>query len=628
MKPVVLLVDLQNDFLNSPALEPAAGQVVERASQLLNAARVRGIPVIHVWTTVNCDDDQRMPHWKAVDRWSCIEGSRGHDTPLQLRPLENETVVHKTFFSAFSTGQLDRVLNSLGADTLVVAGVHLHGCVRSTVLDAYQRGFMILVADDAAGSDDPLHASISRRWLAARAAFFLPVESCLKMISSPSTGQSDAWTKVESTEKEISNTVATAREAGSKWRATSVAGRSEFLQSLADVLGADQQNLARTIAQEIGKPIRLATGEIARSIALLKAVASRADEPLESKCTEKSIRRYRPQGVVAMVTPWNNPLAIPLGKIAPALLYGNAVVWKPAPVADAIAVKIMEYLDGAGCPPGVVGLITGGRETALSLMSHEGIAAVTITGSAAAGFAAQDICGRRHIPLQAELGGNNAAIVWDCADLRKAAAEISDAAFAFAGQRCTANRRVIVQAQIYDEFLDLLQQATADLVCGDPLDPQTRVGPLISEEKPREIASLLERSRAAGDKVLNPHKSKPTDKFFPPTIVCCDDPAQEIFQEETFGPVLVVAQARDWDHAMHLCNGVRQGMVASLFSSSRELQGRFLESAQAGILKINLPTADADAEAPFGGWKTSGIGPPEHGSSNREFYTRTQAVYR
>jgi alpha-ketoglutaric semialdehyde dehydrogenase len=339
------------------------------------------------------------------------------------------------------------------------------------------------------------------------------------------------------------------------------------------------------------------------------------------------MKRNRPLGVIAMVTPWNNPVAIPLGKIAPALAYGNTVVWKPSPAGSGLAVKLMEYLHEAGLPPGVVNLVCGDRATALTLMADSDVDGVTITGSPAAGCSAQDICGRRHIPLQAELGGNNPAIIWSDCDLHRAAAKVADAAFAFAGQRCTANRRVIVDARVYDCFLDSVQASVAALVCGDPIDPNTRVGPLISMDKRHDVAALVERASPASAAVLTSHKTKLAGAYFPPTIICCDDPMQEVVQEETFGPVLVVQRAKDWDHAMRLCNGVRQGLVASLFSNSKELQERFLEDAQAGILKINMATADANVEAPFGGWKASGIGPPEHGTSNREFYTRAQAAY-
>ncbi|HEX4264058.1 MAG TPA: aldehyde dehydrogenase family protein [Verrucomicrobiae bacterium] len=666
MKPVILLIDLQNDFIRSPSLEPAAGQIVAGATQLLAAARAHRVPVVHIWTTVDRQNDQRMPHWKQSDRWVCEAGTPGHETPAALRPQAREPVVHKTFFSAFSTGELESILSSLKADTLVLAGVHLHGCVRSTALDAYQRGFAVWIAEDAIGSDDPLHASVSARWLAARAARFVSVERCIASFAppvhaslkppesdtarlpvaiikgeaiaggeltclthiSPREEGKNLWRVPVANPKQISQATLAAREAGLKWRDTPISARAEILLRFAKALDANRDALAQQMAVEIGKPITQGRAEVARSIALVTAVASRAAEPLDAKCAEISTRRNRPLGVVAMITPWNNPVAIPLGKIAPVLLYGNAVVWKPAPVGSAIAVKLMELLHATGCASGLVNLICGDRSSALALMADSAVNAVTITGSPAAGYSAQDICGRRHLPLQAELGGNNAAIVWPDCDFVKAAAEIAEAAFGFAGQRCTANRRVIVQGGIYGPFLEALQQATAKIPWGDPYEPQTRIGPLISSEKCREIATLLERSRAAGARILTPHKTAPTGAYFPPTIVCCDDPEQEIFQEETFGPVVVVTKADDWGHAVRLCNGVRQGLVAALFSNSNELQEKFLGTAQAGILKINLATADADAEAPFGGWKSSGIGPAEHGSSNREFYTRAQAVYR
>jgi acyl-CoA reductase-like NAD-dependent aldehyde dehydrogenase len=187
----------------------------------------------------------------------------------------------------------------------------------------------------------------------------------------------------------------------------------------------------------------------------------------------------------------------------------------------------------------------------------------------------------------------------------------------------------------YAPFLSHLQAAVADLTWGDPLEPATQVGPLISMRKWEQVAALVERTAPAAAKILVPHQDqanyqglRQVGAYYPPTIVCVDEPSLEIVQEETFGPVLVVQRAADFSQALDLCNGVRQGLVAALFSPSIEIQNRFLDGAQAGILKLNRGTADADAQTPFGGWKASGIGPPEHGPADREFHTRTQAVYR
>ena len=665
MKPVILLIDLQNDFLSAPSLVPAAGKVVDGAARLLTGGRSASIPIIHVWTSVDPAEDRRMPHWKRGNRWICVAGTVGHEPPPALRPSGAEPIIRKTFFSAFSTGELGRVLDCLEADTLILAGVHLHGCIRATVLDAYAHGFTIWVAEDAVASDDPLHAAMTRRYLEPRAARFASVEDCLSAINpnarrsnrdsdsipllpaaivadvplrgegleslahaSPRQCERGLWRVPVCGPGQVACATTAAKKAWNAWRTAPVSERCQMLQRLAGLLNAHGPALAQTMAMEIGKPLTLARAEITRSVALLRAVMERATDPLEARCTADSVKRHEPAGVIAMVTPWNNPLAIPLGKIAPALLYGNTVVWKPAPAGSSIAVKLMQYLLEAGCPAGVVNLVCGDRSTALTLMSDPQVDAVTLTGSPAAGYSAQDICGRRHVPLQAELGGNNAAIIWPDCDQPRAAAELADAAFAFAGQRCTANRRVIVEATIHDRFLESLQAAVSALVWGDPLDAATRVGPLISLGKRREVAALVERAKAAATTVLTPHRRDGPGAYFPPTIICCDDPMQEVVQEETFGPVLVVQIARDWSHAMQLCNGVRQGLVASLFSASREMQDQFLANTRAGILKINRATADANVEAPFGGWKASGLGPPEHGTSNREFHTRTQSVYR
>jgi acyl-CoA reductase-like NAD-dependent aldehyde dehydrogenase len=621
MRAALLLVDCQNDFLSSPGLEPSAGTVTEQAAALLAGFREHAMPVIHVWTTVQRDPDTRMPHWRRSGKWACVEGTAGHAPPESLAPRPGEPIVHKSFFSAFSTGELDRRLAEVGPRVLVIAGLHLHACVRETVLDAYQRGFEVIVAEDAVASDDPLHAVLARRWLEARAAVFRPVSAILTGL------EGEAPATIVDTVR-VGEEVKAARRGFLEAQELTVADRTELLARLGAMLAAEAEPLARQMAVEVGKPVTLGRGEVARSIALLEAAAAQA--AMEESQDNRGYRR-RPLGVVAAITPWNNPLAIPIGKIAPAVAFGNTVVWKPAPAGTGVAYRVRELMARAGWPADWVRLVTGGREIVERLVDETDVDAVTLSGSPAAGRTVAALCARRLLPLQAELGGNNAAIVQPDCDLEDAARRVVDGAFAFAGQRCTANRRVIVDAAVYDSFLDLLQAATAAFPWGDPFAEGTRMGPLISAESRERVAAVIERAVAAGAKALTPWTGQPPGiegAWHPPVIMTCDDPGAEIIQEEAFGPVLVVQKAEGWEHALDLLNGVRQGLAAALFSRSEERRRDFLARARAGILKIGETTADAAADLPFGGWKASGFGPPEHGPGNRDFYTRFQAVYQ
>jgi acyl-CoA reductase-like NAD-dependent aldehyde dehydrogenase/nicotinamidase-related amidase len=630
MTPLLLLVDLQRDNLANPELEPAAGPVVSRAGALLRACREIGVPVVHVWTTVSRRDDRRMPHWRREGRWRCEEGTPGHAPPPGLEPVGQESVVHKTSYSAFSGGELDRMLSDQATDVLVVAGVHLHGCVRQAVLDAYERGGVeIWVAEDATASDDPAHAASTRRYLERRAATFLTVSEVVGRLRRPD----GEGARGESIDRLVHVTAGHCRAALGGWRRVEAGERTRALERLADQLEPEAESLAHEMAVRIGKPVRYGSVEVRRTAQMLRAVVRDAAGAGAEQNGTAEVRR-RALGVVATVTPWNSPVYISLGKIGPALAYGNAVLWKPAPAAQAISERLAGMFDDAGLPPGIVGLVSGGRRAAEASMTDPQVDAVTLTGSSLAGFTAQEICARRRIPLQAELGGNNAAVVWPDADLGHAAREIAEGAFALAGQRCTANRRVVVHRGCAGQFLELLRVQTAALPWGDPRRYETRVGPLVSADDRRRVADVVARADGSAGPVLVPHGSaEPSvDGFeagwYPPTIVRCDDPAHEVVQEESFGPVLVVQTAEDWDHAIELVNGVRQGLVAGLFSSSDELRNRFLDEAAAGILKINRSTADAEVDVPFGGWKWSGIGPPEHGSFDRDFYTRPQVVYQ
>ncbi|MGH7243093.1 MAG: aldehyde dehydrogenase family protein [Phycisphaerales bacterium] len=647
MKPALVLIDFQRDYLKATGLEPAAGQVVGAAARLLQACRSANVPIIHVLTTVHRETDDRMPHWREAGLWRCVNGTEGHESPSVLAPIAGETVIHKQFFSGFGSAELLQKLQALGCDTLILAGVHLHACIRATAFDAYQRGYRVSIAEDAVASDDPIHGAITRRYLECRAARFASVDRLIAQLNgsedkrerishfSPDDRRHELWEASLSGRAQTSVATKAASRAVGQWNARGPHKRAEALRQWAAKLLSQSATLAEQIVRDIGKPITQARGEIRRSAELLELAAAMAVQPSGGVTSAEARFRYEPLGVVAIITPYNNPVGIPAGKIGPALAYGNTVVWKPALAASAVAQRVLELAHESGLPEDVLCLCTGDRTTAVRLAEDENVQGVTLSGSAQAGYAIQEICARRHIPYQGELGGNNAAIVWDDADLPLAAEKIAEGAFGFAGQRCTANRRVIVAEACFESFLAALERATGRLSWGDPSRPETVVGPLINDGKRREVEELIRRAREIGLKLLVPHREQADyaylmerGSYFSPTIVLADDPSLEIVQEESFAPVLVVQRAKDFDQATELCNGVRQGLIAAIFSASSVLHDQFLREARAGVLKINRATADADAASPLGGWKASGVGPAEHGPSDREFYCRVQTIYR
>jgi len=644
VRPALILVDLQHDYLSAPGLRPVAAEVVARAAELLEGCRSAGLPVLHVWTTVQRDPDRRMAHWRDADDWRCEADTPGQQAPAALAPRTSEPVIHKTAFSAFVEPDLEAALRQRSVDTLILAGVHAHACVRATGLDAYQRGFAVWIVEDAVASDDPLHAEISARYLEARAFRLLTIDQVLAELGggvspqehfAPRDSKQRLWTLQQSGAGDVVAAVAAASAAQRDWAGAASEVRRGLLSALRDGLLEQRETLVEQLAIEVGKPVRDGDAELRFGVALLNALlACGSLSPLEERGAGWTYQR-RPRGVVGLVTPFNNPLAIPLGKLAPALLHGNAVVWKPAPAGSGLALALHQLLVDVGCPPGLVSLVRGNRAVVQRLMSDPGVDAVSLTGSTAAGVSAQVVCARRAIPLQAELGGNNPALVWEDADVEAAAAAIVAGAFGFAGQRCTANRRAVVAAPVYDAFLAAVREQTAALRWGDPLDAATRVGPMISIPARRRVQELLARSQQIGCVLHVPHDDvaqrralEDAGAYLAPAIVEAGDPAAQIVQEESFGPVLVLQRAEGWDRAIELCNGVRQGLVAALFSSSPSIQARFLEQARAGVLKLNRSTAGVEAAAPFGGWGESTLGPPEHGGGDERFYTRGQTVYR
>jgi acyl-CoA reductase-like NAD-dependent aldehyde dehydrogenase len=634
MKPALLLVDLQADYLATSDLQPSADTLIQRSAALLAHCRRQKIPVIHIWTTIHREDDRRLPHWRRENRWQCVAGTSGHATPEPLKPLSGETVIHKSGFNSFAGGELEAALKRLDRDTVILAGLHLHTCVRVAAMECMERGYQVRIAEDAVASNDPIHAASTLRWLDARGAGAF---ACQPTFSHHSPHRTDQllFELPIATPQEIARETAAAQQASKQWRRTSLSSRREILDRLATALEAAAPELAHQMAIEIGKPITHGLEEVRRGAANIRDVIRRVQTFEPAKLVGGGQVCYPPLGVVALISPWNNPVAIPVGKIAPALAYGNTIVWKPAPAAARISQTILKLMHQAGVPADAVRLVLGDHTTAHALASSEPVNAVTLTGSLAAGYSMQEICARRMLPLQAELNGNNAAIVWDDANLAQAAKQVAWGAFGFAGQRCTANRRVIVPRALFSALLEELKTAAEQLVWGDPLDPATDIGPVITASKRDQTIALLDRARSDHDvhRVELLHATRAQEPwgsagaYAQPAILCTDRPDHPLIQEETMSPLLVIQRAENFEHALALCNGTSYGLAAALFSNSRELEMLFLDQAQAGILKINTSTAGADISLPFGGWKASGLGPPEHGEADRLFYTRIQSVY-
>lgn len=655
MKPVLVLIDLQRDFL-SDITDPHPEMLVYRVEQALAFFRSRSLPIVHLRMEVTLDPDNRMPHWRKENRQDCLRGTAGAQPPTLCDALKEEPVIVKPFFSGFGNPALADHLKQLEASCLILAGLNSHVCVKETALDAYSRGYDVKLLEGAVGTYDPISGELAERYLNERGLPSMTFQEltealdgetssrvssdevlpsalvCGQFVKSSESlwthhGPADKvplWSCSAAAEKTLDDAVFTAALAQRAWWSGGARQRKEVLHRFCDLLEANADRLAELLIEDVGKPWSHARTEIKASTAMVEAVLQRFEEDLD---TRDERWRRRPLGVVALVTPFNNPLMIALGKIAPALAFGNSVVWKPALPGWRVACEAVKLLTEAGLPGGVLNLLCGGADIARRLMEHGGIDAVTISGGAKAGYSARAICAARNRPLQAELGGNNAALVWGEVDWSEVADKVVRGAFGFAGQRCTANRRLVVWKNDLEQALEALKQALDAYPVGDLRDPAVDCGPVISAGHLERIHSTIEIARRAGAKSFTKPLERAEGYHQSPTVFWQADPMSHLVQVESFGPLLVVQKAQSLQHAMALMNGVSQGLVLSLFSPDQTVRRQFLEGAKAGILKLDQATHGAQPDVPFGGWKQTGVGPPEHGPGDVEFYTRYQALY-
>lgn len=647
MRPALVLIDLQRDYLDRVGLLPVEAELVANVAKLLNLCRQYSVPVFHVMTLVHADGANRMPHWVKQHRWDCLVGTPGAQPPPELAPVSDEPVFSKPYFSAFDSPDFVTAFAASGVDTLILCGIYTHACIRASALDGYRHGYEVWVATDAVGSTDQDHARLTLDYIEGRVGTCLTVAKIAdqiisaSVVSPASSKAPRAWLHHNPAQwNEILSEVplaGTAEVAGATQRAAKLArttaqqtvnSRRKVLSQWLHCLMNRKEQLVQLLVLEIGKPIKDARAEFEYAIALLCQIMKTFGEEAPETGIDFLVRRC-PIGVVGLITPWNNPLAIPVGKLGPALAYGNTVVWKPALQALQISSLIMASLDEAGLGD-QVGMVTGDSRTGGFLIMQEGINAISFTGSVAAGRQVAAGCAATGKTLQGELGGNNAVLVMADVDPEQTARQLAPAIFSFAGQRCTAPRRLIVEESVKGRFEAALVDATLELKIGLPQLDDTQVGPVISREQQTRLAALTAAGRSAGGRLLCGGKApKGFDHgcWFEPTLIADPDPASVLVQEESFGPIAVVLGARNFDQALALCNNVQQGLVATIFSGNTAVQQRFLESIQAGIVAVNRAPLSINPAAPFGGWRRSGIGAPEHGRWDREFYTKPQAVY-
>lgn len=431
---------------------------------------------------------------------------------------------------------------------------------------------------------------------------------------------------------DVAEAAGAAATAWGAWRRTTGPARAELLHRWGDAIGARGEELAQAMAREVGKPIVEARGEVARAVVICRYYAGEAVRDLgevipgaAADVTQFTLRD--PLGVVGLITPWNFPLAIPLWKAAPALAFGNTVVLKPSELSSGVAAILAETSRAAGLPSGVFNVVLGDGTTGAAVVRHPAVRAVSFTGSARAGGLVQAAAAARGIRCQAEMGGKNVVIVAHDADLDRAATLTAAGAFRYAGQKCTATSRVIVDRRVSAPFLERLERATRALPLGPVTDPAAAVGPLISAGARARVTAALAGGPEAIFAVDPPAGGDWLHgNWVAPTCLRPADRTDPLVREELFAPVLVVLEADAIDDALALANDSPYGLSASLFTSDLAAAFGYIRQIEVGLVRVNGDTTGVDPHAPFGGVKGSSAGSREQGPAAREFYTESRTI--
>lgn len=434
---------------------------------------------------------------------------------------------------------------------------------------------------------------------------------------------------------DVEEAVAAATEAGPAWNQAGAFARGEILRRAAGLVTQRRELLAESMTLTVGKTIRDARAEVMRAAAILHHFAAEAGQP-KGEVYESSSKdtflftEESPLGVVGAITPWNFPLAIPAWKVAPALAFGNTIIWKPAEIASRSARQLTAILLEAGVPPNALNLVTGpSRNFGDRLIAHPGLDGITFTGSNQVGELIRQRSVASSPRLQLELGGNNPAIVLADADLEFAARTIVAGAMGQSGQRCTATRRIIAVAPIAERIGQLVAAGIGKLEVGDPRSERSDVGPLSSAAAQAEVSDQIDQAIEEGQQLLTGGKRRrPDDGFYvDPTFLFDVDASAAIARDEVFGPVTSLIVADNTDQALGLANDTPFGLSAAVFTENLHDGIELGRQLEAGMVHVNGPTTGAEPHVPFGGWKASGGHFREQGRAARCFFTKDKTTY-
>ena len=443
-----------------------------------------------------------------------------------------------------------------------------------------------------------------------------------------------------STRSEVREAIDAAAQTLSAWRDTPAPARGKILLRFARLLEEHKDDSARLLTREEGKTLAESAGEIARTVNIVEYIAGEgrrlAGETLPSELHRNFAYTIRQAlGVVGLITPWNFPVAVPVWKIAPALVCGNTLIWKPSELTPFTSQRVVELFEAAGLPPGVLNLVHGaGEEVGDEIVQHPGVKAISFTGSCEVGSLIYGKAARQMKKVQCEMGGKNPVLVLEDADLELAAASTVQGAFGSTGQRCTATSRVIVARPIADEFVRKLTLRAGRMKVGDGARPGVEVGPSVDEAQFKKVLEYIEIGEreaqlACGGRALTSQDGSEYGEgyFIAPTIFDHVSPEARIAQEEIFGPVLSVIRVKDFEEALSVANSTRFGLTASIFTSDASRVFEAAERLECGMVHVNSPTVGGEAQVPFGGVKATGIGERETGSTAIEFYSELKVVY-